>query len=464
VAGFCHSVFCIGARGKKRLGYRRFVFTLVVALLWFLLFRLIAFDITVGKNRYLNPDTAGGGYVAALGFIRDNSPEDAIVLSEWTQGHHVVALAERRTVATTKVYPSEAKILAERFRDIGKFFFALSPEEAKEVVDKYGVSYVFMRKKNFDFYLCGYHDRCGQKDALIYKLLAGEAAPFLNTVYETDWYKVLKVTDKPALALHYAGFGTGYEYFLEEFTRVSEEADAIQKPVLGGILPHHYPFTDAFFPSFFSRLKMALPRVVFLIGPDHLGNTRYPVALSARSWLTPFGTLQPDAKLIEKLRVRGTADIDEDAHRQEWALKTLVPYIAFLSPETKIVPILVRNDVSREMAIALGKKIGRLAGERALIVLSADFAHRLSAEETNKYDREVELAVEAKNEKVLSGEPEPGLKPALAMFFAAMKERGNAEPVLLGHETSETLHKKDPGRFPAYPYIVSYFSYAFEKQ
>ncbi len=89
-------------------------------------------------------------YINALQWLKRYSGSQDIILTEWTQGHQVVSLADRRVVATSKVYPSEAKNVAERYRDITYFFFSQSEEEAMKIVDKYKVNFIFLRK-NFDW-------------------------------------------------------------------------------------------------------------------------------------------------------------------------------------------------------------------------------------------------------------------------------------------------------------------------
>lgn len=103
-------------------------------------------------------ERAGEGYVAvemeaALRWLKGHSKPDAIVMSHWFRGHQIVSFADRRVVATTKVYPSEADETAARYRDIARFFLTEDEDEAARIAARYGASYVFA-EKSFQAWLC----------------------------------------------------------------------------------------------------------------------------------------------------------------------------------------------------------------------------------------------------------------------------------------------------------------------
>jgi|GEM_PF-304277 len=81
-----------------------------------------------------------------LTWLKNHSSPEDVVLSEWTEGNFIVAIADRGVVSTSKVYPSEAKEVAQRYGDLRKFFFAESENDAMKIIKKYKVRWIYLRK------------------------------------------------------------------------------------------------------------------------------------------------------------------------------------------------------------------------------------------------------------------------------------------------------------------------------
>lgn len=96
---------------------------------------------------------------ATLEWLKEHSDNNAIIMSHWFDGHQIVAFADRRVVATTKVYPTESSEVAARYRDIASFFLASNEEDALAIVKKYDASYVFV-SKIFPASLCKAFENC----------------------------------------------------------------------------------------------------------------------------------------------------------------------------------------------------------------------------------------------------------------------------------------------------------------
>jgi len=119
------------------------VITVIFLLLWA--------DIETNRNKLLLKNSRGQHYyeemAEVLHWLKLHSSAEEVVLSEWTEGNFVVALADRGVVATSKVYPSEAKEVAERYKDLKKFFFAENESDAMVIINKYKVRWIYLRKK-----------------------------------------------------------------------------------------------------------------------------------------------------------------------------------------------------------------------------------------------------------------------------------------------------------------------------
>lgn len=183
----------------------------LVSLVIFLIFLVITFYQSLGhidKSKIASFNSFGLELKTALEWLKNNSDPDAIVMAHWFRGHQIVAFADRRVISTTKVYPTESPEVANRYRDIGKFFLTSSEEEAKSIADKYGASYVFV-VKDFDAWICKANNQCGlvHNRKLVplakQKTMAGlmtQGADFSNfkKVWDSPRFVIYQVTNNDA--------------------------------------------------------------------------------------------------------------------------------------------------------------------------------------------------------------------------------------------------------------------------
>ncbi|MGE4263464.1 MAG: AmmeMemoRadiSam system protein B [Desulfovibrio sp.] len=117
---------------------------------------------------------------------------------------------------------------------------------------------------------------------------------------------------------------------------------------------------------------------VLLLGPNHTGLGKPFAVWPDGRWLYPGGALQVDAELAALLcEKEPLLTPDTLAHQREHSLEVMVPFLAALNPETRIVPISVSHP-SLETLLGVGKTIGRtLRGfERPVsILVSSDMSH-----------------------------------------------------------------------------------------
>jgi asparagine N-glycosylation enzyme membrane subunit Stt3 len=135
-------------------------------------------------------------YTNTLRWLKNNSRPDAVVLAEWTEGHQVVALADRRVITSSKVYPSEAAEVASRYQDLSTFFFTSDENRAEDILYKYGASYVFLRKK-FDYKsTCKTKLLCRGTNTMLAKMLGKKPLKYLEKIYESKNFLIYFVTPK----------------------------------------------------------------------------------------------------------------------------------------------------------------------------------------------------------------------------------------------------------------------------
>jgi len=136
-----------------------------------------------------------------------SDPQD-VILCTWTLGHQVATYAQRKVIATSKVYPSQMNEIAERYIDIANFFFAQDEDDAMDIIRKYNAKFV-IHDTNFEFWICRYNNTChlreksrpeplteeGEKTTMIGKMLYGTAPEYLRIVDSSPHFQIYRVVE-----------------------------------------------------------------------------------------------------------------------------------------------------------------------------------------------------------------------------------------------------------------------------
>jgi AmmeMemoRadiSam system protein B len=119
------------------------------------------------------------------------------------------------------------------------------------------------------------------------------------------------------------------------------------------------------------------PVTFILLGAVHTWKPRGNSIYSRGSWTTPLGDVKIDEDAAKKLLDALAGDVieDPDAHEGEHSLEVQLPFIKYLCPDAKIVPIAIPPD---ENAHITGRKIGEAAagmGKKIVVVGTTDLTH-----------------------------------------------------------------------------------------
>lgn len=146
----------------------------------------------------------------ALEWLARHSPEDAVVMADQFDGNYIVALAGRRVVSSSKVYPSEAQEVSARYTDISKFFFATDEESALAIAAKYDAEYVFVTTEFSYAKNCRLANACqfiasgeltpvGRKMTLIGKMLNRERFTNFELVWDSPYFSIFRIKNDRTL-------------------------------------------------------------------------------------------------------------------------------------------------------------------------------------------------------------------------------------------------------------------------
>jgi len=87
----------------------------------------------------MSPDR---GWQDALTYLRDETPTDSVVMSQWGSGYWILDLGQRKPFVDNGFYGWDS----ERLRDVGLAYYTTDPAEAAQIMKKYGASYLVFSK------------------------------------------------------------------------------------------------------------------------------------------------------------------------------------------------------------------------------------------------------------------------------------------------------------------------------
>lgn len=127
------------------------------------------------------------------------------------------------------------------------------------------------------------------------------------------------------------------------------------------------------------------PEAYVIIGPDHYG-VPYGSVTCSEGYATPFGTCHVDEGICGKLR--GAVSDDPRAHAFEHSIEVEVPFLQYIDPDAKIVPVMMSRQTPQEAERLAGALRAACAGRDVVYVASSDLMHYVPKERADSLDRE----------------------------------------------------------------------------
>src|SRR5512137_976631 len=112
-----------------------------------------------------------------------------------------------------------------------------------------------------------------------------------------------------------------------------------KRDIIGGVSPHAgYMYSGMVASHLYARLaEDGFPESFVILGPNHTGMGS-GLAISVQDFETPLGIAKIDLDLAKQLR-KGMVDEDDQSHRAEHSIEVQLPFLQFISPQVKFVPI-----------------------------------------------------------------------------------------------------------------------------
>ncbi|MCD6453753.1 MAG: AmmeMemoRadiSam system protein B [Candidatus Aminicenantes bacterium] len=120
------------------------------------------------------------------------------------------------------------------------------------------------------------------------------------------------------------------------------------------------------------------PEVAIIMGPNHTGLGTKASILTEGEWETPLGIVKIDEYLASSI-LKGSSVLEEDylAHLKEHSVEVQVPFLQYLNPSIKIVPIVLAPlgiDEITDISTAISQAVNSYPG-KVLVVASSDMSH-----------------------------------------------------------------------------------------
>jgi AmmeMemoRadiSam system protein B/AmmeMemoRadiSam system protein A len=240
------------------------------------------------------------------------------------------------------------------------------------------------------------------------------------------------------------------KYFFEDAIPGSEDSPiAILAPHAG------YIYSGQIAADAFNQAKNFDYDVVIILGTNHTTPNFNKISIySHGAFRTPLGIARVDQD-IAGLLLKEDPDFVSDItpHESEHSVETQVPFIQYLFPKAKIVPIIIGSTDLR-LCTKFGKALAKiLKDKKALIVASSDLSHYPKYEDAINTDKKTLEVIKKMNpsdikeefyREVNSGIPSLvtcacGEGPILALVTAANELGGNNVSVISCANSGNTL-------------------------
>ncbi|MCK9582190.1 MAG: AmmeMemoRadiSam system protein B [Endomicrobiales bacterium] len=160
--------------------------------------------------------------------------------------------------------------------------------------------------------------------------------------------------------------------------------------VIAAMVPHAgWIYSGKVAGSVFSAMSPADTYII--ISPNHTGIGPQVSIYPSGSWQTPIGSLSVNAEFVSHLcNEYKSITPDTTAHSQEHSIEVQLPFIKYINPSAKIVPITLANyslELCTKLALSIAKIIKeKYANQKVLILASSDMSHYISVQQAKTLD------------------------------------------------------------------------------
>ena len=170
-----------------------------------------------------------------------------------------------------------------------------------------------------------------------------------------------------------------YSYFSDKTFFDEAYRNIPKKPLISantkGVLVNHHLLASNLIAETISTLATTSRVTVVLISPNHFSAGQGQIISSLYKWDTPYGILDDDCAAILNLEKQGVINIDESPFKKEHGISGIVPFIKKSLPNARIIPVIVRDTISRKDVVKFVDSLYAILSKNVLVIGSFDFSH-----------------------------------------------------------------------------------------
>ena len=158
-----------------------------------------------------------------------------------------------------------------------------------------------------------------------------------------------------------------------------EPLSDLPERIVAGVVPHAgWVYSGPTAAKVFAAVReRGEPETFVLCSAMHRWGAARPAVFAEGAWITPLGEAKIDADLAQVVLEEGRGLLIDapEAHEGEHSAEVQVPFIQYLFPQARILPIVVPPD---DQAVAAGEAVARAivrAGKDAVVIGSSDLTH-----------------------------------------------------------------------------------------
>lgn len=258
---------------------------------------------------------------------------------------------------------------------------------------------------------------------------------------------------------------TSNYYYPHQFNQALALAETLEKSfsgtdIQGGIIPHDITHGE-YIAHFFQNLQDQNPEYILLIGPNHYEHGSTPLITSSANWTTQSGTLETASDIVNELLTYGSFSESNDIIENEHTISGIVPYFSYFLPETKLIPLIFKAEVTLYEIDLLIELLENVLPENTVIVAAVDFSHYLTSGEATENDKVTAEALQSLDyQTLLSFGPRFNdyldSPPSIAFLLRWLEKHNITESTIL-YNTNSGLLANNPNQPTTSYFEVIYY-------
>ncbi|MDD3655963.1 MAG: AmmeMemoRadiSam system protein B [Atribacterota bacterium] len=251
-----------------------------------------------------------------------------------------------------------------------------------------------------------------------------------------------------------------FMFYISAVLVFGESSD--ENSIAAGVVPHHL-LAKEIIEDFFGYIirQKQLPDTIILFSPDHFNCSALKkensfISVSGESRSVRLEGIAVDTELLKKLARDNHITQDRSAILSEFGITNLLAFIKKYLPETKIIPIIIPEDISLEEVNRLIVTIDNKASSNTVLIASVDFSHYLPSIAADFHDtKSIRVLLNFEEEEFKNIEVDSWQSLYGIRLFARL--RGHEQPIVIAHRNSVDFLPNDGDK------TTSYFCAAFQE-